>query len=44
VHPAPEPLESRLAQLRAAKDTVKFSYSVPFEQELARALVLLREP
>ena len=39
VHPAPEPLESRLAPLRAAKDTVKFSYAVPFDEDLARELV-----
>ena len=39
VHPAPEPLESRLAPLRAAKDTVRFSYAVPFDERLARELV-----
>ena len=39
VHPAPEPLESRLAPLRAAKDTVRFAYAVPFDDQLARELV-----
>ena len=39
VHPAPEPLESRLAPLRAAKDTVRFAYNVPFDDELARELI-----
>jgi uncharacterized protein YdhG (YjbR/CyaY superfamily) len=39
VHPAPEPLESQLAPLRSAKDTVKFSYAVPFDEGLARELV-----
>ena len=46
VGPAPEPLESRLTALRAAKDTVKFEFAVPFDPELARELVtfLLERP
>ena len=45
VHPAREPLESRLAPLRAAKDTIRFAFDVPFDEELARALVgFLLEP
>lgn len=39
VHAAPEPLEARLAPLRAAKDTVKFPYAAPFDEDLARELV-----
>ena len=39
VHPAPEPLESRLTPLRSAKDTVKFAFNKPFDAELARELV-----
>jgi uncharacterized protein YdhG (YjbR/CyaY superfamily) len=46
VHPAPEPLESRLAPLRAAKDTVRFAYAVPLDEGLMRELVtfLLQRP
>ena len=39
VGPAPEPLRSRLAPLRAAKDTVRLPLSRPLDEELARQLL-----
>jgi uncharacterized protein YdhG (YjbR/CyaY superfamily) len=39
VHGAPEPLESELAPLRAAKDTVRFRFRDPFDEGLARRLI-----
>jgi uncharacterized protein YdhG (YjbR/CyaY superfamily) len=39
VHPAPEPLESGLAPLRAAKDTVRLPLDRPLDEELARQLI-----
>ena len=46
VGPAPEPLESRLAPLRAAKDTVRLPLNRPLDEELARQLLafLLERP
>ncbi len=46
VGPAPEPLESRLAPLRAAKDTVRLPLKQPLDDELARQLLafLLARP
>ena len=39
VHPAPEPLESEVAPLRAAKDTVRLPLGRPLDEELARRLI-----
>ena len=46
VRPAPEPLESRLAPLRAAKDTVRLPLGAPLDEGLARRLLtfLLARP
>jgi len=46
VRPAPETLESRLAPLRAAKDTVRLPLTAPLDEELARQLLrfLLERP
>jgi uncharacterized protein YdhG (YjbR/CyaY superfamily) len=46
VHPAPEPLETRLAPFRAAKDTVQLPLDRPLDEKLAQQLVtfLLTRP
>lgn len=46
VGPAPEPLESALAPLRAAKDTVRLPLERPLDEEPARQLLtfLLERP
>lgn len=46
VGPAPEPLQGRLAPLRAAKDTVRLPLDRPLDDELARQLLtfLLERP
>ena len=46
VGPAPEPLQSRLAPLRAAKDTVRLPLGRPLDEPLARQLLafLLERP
>lgn len=46
VRPAPEPLESRLTPLRAAKDTVRLPLDAPLDEGLARGLLtfLLQRP
>jgi uncharacterized protein YdhG (YjbR/CyaY superfamily) len=46
VRPAPEPLESRLTALRAAKDTVQLPVKKPLDEGLARPLIafLLERP
>ena len=46
VGPAPEPLQGRLAPLRAAKDTVRLPLNAPLDDELARQLLtfLLERP
>jgi uncharacterized protein YdhG (YjbR/CyaY superfamily) len=43
---APEPLQSRVAPLRAAKDTVRLPLDRPLDEELARQLLtfLLERP
>lgn len=41
VGPAPEPLQSRLAPLRAAKDTVRLPLSAPLDEGLVRPLLEL---
>ena len=46
VGPAPEPLQARLAPLRAAKDTVRLPLNRPLDDDLARQLLafLLERP
>jgi hypothetical protein len=40
VGPAPEPLQSHLAPLRAAKDTVRLPLDGALDEELARQLLM----